>query len=249
MAQPSVPCPSLRVSKHALGLISKRNPKRVALLHIAVLMSSVSSSAQSAQQQYVYGSVPISTTASQVVAYSKAAQSGALSAVAGSPFSDALLGGAMAIEGQGHFLFEVNPSTSNISMFQIDSSSGKLTEVPGSPFSTGPTENPNMAATGPVCLAAEKSGQFLYVGYRFGNFANQGAVNEFLIDQARQQLVPLAVQLTTDIPSSPIGMVSDPKGVHLYVGLGLNLSTGVQDAGTNVYSIDPVTGQIVFAAR
>src|SRR6266436_2618847 len=116
MAQPSVPCQSPRVSKHAVG---KRNAVRLALLHIAVLMSSVCSSAQSAQQQYVYGSVPVSTTASQVVAYSKAAQSGALSAVAGSPFSDALLGGAMAIDGQGHFLFEVNPSTSNISMFQI----------------------------------------------------------------------------------------------------------------------------------
>src|SRR6266852_272301 len=249
MAQPSVPCPSLRVSKDVLGLVRKRSKLRLSLLHIAVLISSVSSSAQSAQQQYVYGSVPVSTSASQVVAYSKAAQSGALSAVAGSPFSDALLGGAMAIDGQGHFLFVVNASTSNISMFQINSSTGSLAEVPGSPFSTGPTENPNMAATGPVCLSAEKSGQFLYVGYRFGNFANQAAVNEFLIDQARQQLVPLAVQATTDIRSSPIGMVSDPKGVHLYVGLGLNLSTGVQDAGTNVYSIDPVTGQIVFAGN
>jgi hypothetical protein len=100
MAQPSVPCPSLRVSKDVLGLVRKRSALRLSLLHIAVLISSVSSSAQSAQQQYVYGSVPVSTTASQVVAYSKAAQSGALSAVAGSPFSDALLGGAMAIDGE-----------------------------------------------------------------------------------------------------------------------------------------------------
>jgi hypothetical protein len=37
-------------------------------------------------------------------------------------------------------------------------------------------------------------------------------------------------------------MITDAMGLHLYVGLGLNPSTGVQYAGTNVYSIDPLTG-------
>ena len=198
--------------------------------------------AQTPQQQYVFGSVPITTTTSQMAAYAKNGQTGALSAVAGSPFADSLQGGAMAIDGLGRFLFVINTGTSNISMFQIDQSTGSLTAVPGSPFSTGPTENPNMAATSPACLASEKSGQFLYVGYRFGNFVNQGAINEYLIDAANQQLVPLSAQPTTDIASAPVGMLTDPKGLHLYVGLGLNPSTGVEDAGTNVYSIDPVTG-------
>jgi 6-phosphogluconolactonase (cycloisomerase 2 family) len=148
----------------------------------------------------------------------------------------------MAIDDLGRFLFVVNTSTSNISMLRIDQSTGSLTQVPGSPFSTGPTENLSMAATSPVCLATEKSGQFLYVGYRFGNFVGQGAINEYLIDAANQQLVPLSGQPTTDIASAPIGIISDPKGLHLYVGLGLNPSTGLQDAGTNVYSINPVTG-------
>ena len=212
---------------------------RLLLLH-GTLVSIAT--AQTPQQQYVYGSVPLTTATSQVAAYAKNGQTGALSAVAGSPFADSLQGGAMAIDGLGHFLFVVNTSTSNISMYQIDQSTGNLTQVPGSPFSTGPTENLNMAATSPVCLAAEKSGQFLYVGYRFGNFTGEGAINEYLIDTANQQLVPLSAQPTTDIASAPIGMVTDPKGLHLYVGLGLNPSTGVQDAGTNVYSIDPVTG-------
>ena len=212
---------------------------RLLLLHAAL---AATAAAQTPQQQYVFGSVPITTTTSQLAAYAKNGQTGALSAVAGSPFADSLQGGAMAIDGLGRFLFVINTSTSNISMFQIDRSTGSLTPVPGSPFSTGPTENPNMAATSPVCLAAEKSGQFLYVGYRFGNFVNQGAINEYLIDAANRQLVPLSGQPTMDIPSAPIGMLADPKGLHLYVGLGLNPSTGVQDAGTNVYSIDPVTG-------
>jgi hypothetical protein len=110
----------------------------------------------------------------------------------------------------------------------------------------GPTENLTTPATAPNCLATEKSGQFLYVGYRFGNFTGMGALNEFLIDAANQQLIPLPGQPTTDISSSPIGMVSDPKGLHLYVGLGFNLSTQMQSAGTNVYSIDPLNGTLAF---
>ena len=178
--------------------------------------------------------------------FAKDGQTGALTAVAGSPFADTLPGGALAIDGLGHFLFVVNTSTNNISMFQIDPTSGSLTEVPGSPFSSGPTENPSMAATSPVCLAADKSGQFLYVGYEFGNFVDMGALNEFFIDAPNRQLLPLAGQPTTDIASAPIGILTDPKGLHLYVGLGRNPSTGIEDAGTNVYSIDPVTGTLAF---
>ena len=214
------------------------------LLVQAILAASVA--AQTPQQQYVFDSVPVTPATSQVAVYAKNGQTGALSAITGSPFNDNLQGGAMAIDGLGRFLFVVNPATSNISMFQINQSTGSLTEVPGSPFSTGPTENPAMAPTSPVCVASEKSGQFLYVGYRFGNFVNQGAVNEYLIDAANLQLVPLPGQQTTDIASAPVGVVTDPRGLHLYVGLGQNPSTQVQDAGTNVYSIDPVTGALAY---
>jgi 6-phosphogluconolactonase (cycloisomerase 2 family) len=214
---------------------------RLLLLELAL---AVAVAAQAPQQQYVFNSVPITNATSQVAGYLKNGQTGALSAAVGSPLAENLPGGAMAIDGLGRFLFVINTSTSNISMFQIDQTNGSLTQVPGSPFSTGPTENPSMAAKSPVCLAAEKSGQFLYVGYLYGNLPNAGAINEYLIDAANRQLVPLSGQPTTDIASSPIGMVTDPKGLHLYVGLGLNRSTGVQDGGTNVYSIDPVTGTL-----
>ena len=209
--------------------------------------TAASAFAQSASQQYVYGAVPVTTASSNIDALAKNAQTGALAAIPGSPFPDRMLGFAMAIDGLGRFLFVVNKNTSNISMFQIDQSTGALTEVPGSPFSTGAVENPNMTATSPVCLATEKSGRFLYVGYQQGNYQGLGAVNEYLIDASGLQLVPLAGQPTLDIPSSPIGMFVDPKGLHLYVGLGLNLFTGVQDAGTNVYAIDPTTGQLTFS--
>jgi len=231
-------------SSRLLRVLNKNNLVRLLLLQATLSATVV---AQSPQQQYVYGSVPVTTATSQISAYGKNAGNGTLSGVAGAPFSDTLQGGAMAIDGLGHFLFVINPSTSNISMLQINQNTGGLVEVPGSPFSTGPTKNPAMAPTSPVCIATEKSGQFLYVGYRFGNFAGQGAINEYLIDAVNHQLVPLPGQPTTDILSAPIGMVTDPKGLHLYVGLGFNPSTGVDDGGTIVYAIDPVTGILVVS--
>jgi hypothetical protein len=147
------------------------------LLFLHVTLAATAAT-QTSQQPYVFGSVPLTPATSQLAAFAKNGQTGALSAVAGSPFADSLQGGEMAIDGLGHFLFVVNSSTSNISMYRIDQTTGILTQVPGSPFSTGPTENLSMAATFPVCLAAEKSGQFRYVGYRFGNFFGQGVINE-----------------------------------------------------------------------
>ena len=202
--------------------------------------------AQTPPQQYVYDSLPTSATSSNITGYLKNAETGALGAIAASPFGDRLQGSAMAIDALGRFLFVVNRITSNISMFQIDSATGNLTEVAGSPFSTGVTENPNMAPTSPVCIAAEKSGRFLYVGYQNGNFQGRGAINEYLIDAVSLQLLPLPGQPTLDITSSPIAIFADPKGLHLYVGLGLNQSTGMQDAGTDVYSIDSSNGQLAF---
>jgi Lactonase, 7-bladed beta-propeller len=200
--------------------------------------------AQTPQQQYVYDSTATTNSGSQLAAYTKN-QSGILSAIPGSPFADTSPGGVMAFDGLGRFLFVANTSTNTISMLQINQSTGSLTEVPGSPFATLAIENPNMAPRAPVCIAAEKSGQFVYVGYRFGNVPNQGAINEYLIDAANLQLVPLPGQPTTDIRSSPVGLVVDAKGLHLYAGLGVNWSTGFEDGGTNVYSIDPVTGSLV----
>ena len=227
------------LSSRSLGVWNGPGILRLFLLHAAIVATA---SAQAPQQQYVFGSVPVTTSTSQMTAYTTNAQTGGLSAVPGSPFPDNLHGGAMAIDALGRFVFVVNTATNNISMFQIDQSTGAIAEVPGSPFSTGPTENPGVAPTSPVCIAVEKSGQFLYVGYNFGNFVGEGAINEYLIDAANRQLVPLSAQPTTDIASAPIGIVTDPNGTHLYVGLGVNPLTGMPDAGTNVYSIDPVTG-------
>jgi 6-phosphogluconolactonase (cycloisomerase 2 family) len=143
----------------------------------------------------------------EIAAFSKDSSTGGSSLIPSSPTLDQLEGGSMAVDALGRFLFVPDPATSKISMFQIDRNTGALNEVPASPLS----------------IATEASGQFLYVGYAFGNFVGQSSVNAFLIDSTNLQLLPLPVQSTTDIDSPPIGLFADPKGRYLYAGSGANL--------------------------
>lgn len=219
------------------------NGKTLLVISSLLFFSAFRVGAQSPSQQYVFASASTSANTSGVAAFSKDSQTGALSSVAGSPFNERMEGGLLAIDGLGKFLFILNPASSNISMFQIDSNTGALLEVPGSPFAAVPSTNPNQAPLTPIRLATDKSGQFLFVGYRFGNLSGDGAVNVFTIDAAHLQIVQTQ---SVDIPSSPIGLSTDPKSQRLYVGLGPNPTSGVQDAGTQVYSIDSLTGNLAF---
>lgn len=146
-------------------------------------------------QQRVYGSSSATTTTSILPAYNKDSTTGALSLLAGALFANRLEGGLIAIDGQGKFLFVLNPISDNISMFQIDGSTGALAEVPNSPFAAGPTVNPSVAPSQPISLAEEKSGNFLYVGYANGNSSTTAALVPFAIDAPNLRLMlPPATQ-------------------------------------------------------
>jgi len=195
-----------------------------------------------ATQQRVYGAASATTTTAILPAYNKDSSTGGLSLLPGAPFADRLEGGLLAIDGQGRFLFVLNPVSDSISMFQIDSSTGALTEVPGSPFAAGPTVNPSLAPSDPISLATEVSGNFLYVGYANGDSSTTSALVPFAIDAADLQLV-LTAQQSLDLGNgAPVQMMADPKGFHLYVGLGPAGSQGSSSAGTLVYSIDTTNG-------
>ena len=198
--------------------------------------------AQTATQQRVYGSGSLTTSTSAIPGYSKDNTTGALTILPGAPFADRLEGGLVAIDGLGKFLFVLNPASDSISMYQIDGSNGALTEVPKSPFAAGATVNPNLAPSNPVSLATEQSGKFLYVGYSNGDSTTMSALVPFAIDAANLQLV-LTPQLSLDFASgAPIQMVTDPKGLRLYVGIGPAPYQSTPGAGTAVYSIDAASG-------
>ena len=194
-------------------------------------------------QQRVYASQSQSTTNSFLSAYDKDSQTASLSSIAGSPFNERFEGGYVAVDGQGKFLFVINPQSNTISMFQIDQSSGALSEVPNSPFASGATINPGNAPSDPISIAAEATGKYLYVGYANGNVPPNAAITPFAIDSANLQIV-LTPQLSFDITGTPIQMFADPKGLRLYVGLGPNPAAGYTGAETTVYSIDSTTGAL-----
>lgn len=198
--------------------------------------------AQTATQQRVYGSASVTTSTSVLPGYAKDSTTGALTSLGGTPFADKLEGGLVAIDGQGKFLFVLNAVSNSISMYQIDGSNGALSEVPSSPFAAGPTVNPNMAPSHPISLATEISGKFLYVGYANGDSSTTSALIPFSIDATNLKIV-LTPQLSLDFGNGvPVQMLTDPKGLRLYVGMGPGGNQAAIAAGTTVYSIGDSNG-------
>ncbi len=211
----------------------------------AALLIAVSANAQAPQQQYVYASAPVGS-ASEVAGFLKNT-TGSLSSVAGSPFPDSREGGLVAIDALGRFLFVLNPESDDISMFGINPD-GSLTEVSGSPFAAAPTVNPVVTPSLPLCLATETSGQFLYVGYRNGNYPDEGAIIEYQIDFQGSPLVPAPISIvSTDIAAVPVGMITSPQG-YLYAALNFvpDSTQANQLQGIYAYSIDPASGQLTL---
>ena len=238
-------CPSLSISRCEIQFFSK--VFRL-LFMLCALPASVSvAGAQSSPQQYVYASASSSPASSVVPGFSKAGLTGALNLIPGSPFNERLEGGLVAIDGQGRFLFVLNPSSNDISMFQINQATGALSEVPASPFKVPPTINPTLAPSQPISIATEKSGKFLFVGYYMSGIQGSSAVVTLAIDTSGLNPVLLTTHTieTTDSGGAPAQLLADPKGLRLYVGLSRG-QNGLQVGGAEVYSIDPASGALGF---
>jgi len=217
------------------------------LLVLSMLLGATSAAdAQAPPLQYVYGSQPTTPTSSVITGFSKANQTGALSAVPGSPLNERFEGGLVAIDGRGRFVFVLNPTHNDISMFQIDQSTGALTEVPASSFAVPPTLNSNHAPTRPISITTEKSGSFVFVGCYDGDFVGSSSVVSLAIDTSGPSPV-LVTQQSTSLSSggAPIQLLTDPKGLRLYVGLSQG-QNGLEVGGAEVYSINPSSGALSF---
>lgn len=131
------------------------------LLVLSIFLGTRSPASAQTSQQYVYssGAAPSAPT-SVLSGFNKASQTGALTLVPGSPFNDRQEGGLIAIDGQGKFLFVLNPNSDDISMFQIDQASGALSEVPGSPFAFPAMSANTPAPSQPCPLPLKRLGSF-----------------------------------------------------------------------------------------
>lgn len=154
-----------------------------------------------------------------IYAYTINASSGALTPVAGSPFSGGPNPTAVTVDPTGTFAFVTNQGNNTISAFRINAASGALAPVVGSPYAVG---------TSPQGVAA--TSKFAYVT----NIAD-GTVSAFAIDGTSGALTP--------VPGSPFaagqgpGVAVDPAGKFAY-------ATNVSDSTVSGSAINATSGAL-----
>jgi 6-phosphogluconolactonase (cycloisomerase 2 family) len=168
------------------------------------------------------------------------ATTGALSAIAGSPFSlggtPPGAGGLSPIVPAGTYLYAADLNAGKVAGFAFDSASGKLTAVPGSPFAAGNT---------PVqTVQAGSQGKFLYVS-NLNDSA--GGISAYSIDFNTGALSPIT---GSPFATSAAGSFPGPSallvnGNFLYVALA-----GTVNANNKIvaFAIDPNTGVLSSVA-
>lgn len=154
------------------------------------------------------------------------ANSGALMAVAGSPFATDGQATVVAFHPSKPFIYvTVSPATgpNTIAAYQMDSQ-GVLHSVPGSPFAAG---------VGTGLPVIDPAGKFLFV-------ANSGSNNiqGFAIDSSTGALTPVpGSPFTTEVKPYPV--VIDPSGKYLY-------SPNNGSSSISAYSIDGTSGALTL---
>ena len=169
-------------------------------------------------------------------------QTGALTPVAGSPFTAA--NQSLVIDVQGRFLFAIG--TNSIRMFQItNSTTGAYQEVACSPFAS-----PNTIQ--PAFIAVEPSGHYIAVVNRVGQKPGDGSVETFAISPSSSSCTLGGPALTpvlgsaTELESTPVGDAQPPNNKEFLIFMGANPassnSTIAQGSEFQALSIDPQTG-------
>ncbi|HYA97157.1 MAG TPA: beta-propeller fold lactonase family protein, partial [Methylomirabilota bacterium] len=157
---------------------------RGALASAVFLACAGAAGAQSVQ--YAYSTNTSSPGA--LSGFAKSAATGALTAVAGSPFAGGLAPQQIALDPAGKFAYALNPDADSVSMFQVDGTTGALSEVAGSPFGT---VFPSGGGTHPQAVAIGGGGLYVYIGNKTGALPNDGSIDVYQVSATAPGLVAL----------------------------------------------------------
>lgn len=117
------------------------------------------------------GNFVFATCGASILAYAVNSTSGALTAIAGSPFAAGAKPRTVAADPTGRFLYVGNhalaPAESSISAFSINPTTGSLTQIAGSPFASNETS----------FITLDPRGEFLYVASENSSLLTVYAVN------------------------------------------------------------------------
>jgi hypothetical protein len=216
---------------HSHQVPISRAKKNWKILIIAPALATAASIVPSARAQLQQ---PLVFSSAGAVA-SRNDQTGALTPVAGSPFTPA--NQPLVLDVQGRFLFAIG--TDSIHMYAItDSTTGAYQEVTGSPFASSFTNQP-------AFIAVEPTGQFIAVVNRVGQDPGDGSVEAFQISPTA--LLPVAGS-ASDLDSTPVGFGQPPNNGSFLVFMGPNPqsanSTIAQGSEFQALAINSSTGFI-----
>lgn len=169
-----------------------------------------------------------------VEGFSVNATTGALTTVAGSPFT--VLSGqqgaqGMSVDPSGKFLFVPQHNTDQVAAFTINSA-GQLTAVPGSPFAT-------ITGGFPVQSIVDPSGKYLYVS---NGLDPLGRISAYTISTNGMLAAIPGSPFTTLVNGGPNGLAIHPNGNFLYIAMtGSSTTAGTQVVGQ---VINPSSGAL-----
>ena len=166
---------------------------------------------------------------STVQAFTIDRTSGALTPIAGSPFSAPGGADSAVTDPAGRFLFVGGEVVGEIAVFQIDVNTGVLTASPGSPFQS-------FTLLSADSMTVDGSGKFLYVG----QLSPSNPVAAFAIDQNNGSITQIA---GSPFPLGVATVHADPSGKFLLGVAGvLDIGNSISDHHIYVFSIDATTG-------
>ncbi len=164
-----------------------------------------------------------------VSAYTINANTGALTPVAGNPFTAGTNPSSVTVHPSGQFAYVANNGSANISIYDIDSLTVLGALVPNGSIGTG---------SGPSAVTVDPSGRFAYVTN------SDATVWGYSIDVAVGDLIQIDMNGVTagmqniDLPgSNPRSVTIDPTGRFAYVA---------HDSGVTAYYINPSSGALSF---
>jgi 6-phosphogluconolactonase len=148
------------------------------------------------------GALYVSNGVSGTISAFSIGSSGALTEIAGSPFTAGANITGLRIDPKGQFLYAADTANNKIAAFSI-AASGALAPVAGSPFATD---------LGPVSLAVDSTGVFLFS-------ANQAGATVSVFKIASGALTPVGTPMSVVSSGTPLPsfVTVDPSNTFLYV--------------------------------
>lgn len=170
-----------------------------------------------------------------VSVFSIDSSTGALTAVAGSPFYANDSPSGIVMPPAGNLVYVSNPGSGMVTGFTFNASTGALTQVPGSPFPSGAGAN---------ALATDNSGQFLYVANTSAKNSGSGVIGNisgFTINSNGGLQSIAGSPFTPSIGTGPSTLVAVPNSSFLYA------TTPGSSYSIWAFEINSVNGQLTVA--